>query len=81
MYEDEREERELRSYVAHSVTAEMVNSFPGAVPISGDPPRGSGGGDEIKTPAARQSGNSEWINERGETGLGHPGPNQRHNGR
>jgi peptide-N4-(N-acetyl-beta-glucosaminyl)asparagine amidase len=29
--EDDREERELRSYVAHSITHEMLNSFPGAV--------------------------------------------------
>ena len=29
--EDEREERELRSFVAQSITHEMINSLPGAV--------------------------------------------------
>lgn len=38
MKEDEREEKELRSYVAHSITHEMINSLPGAVstPTGGD---------------------------------------------
>ena len=74
--EDAREEKELRSYVAHAVAADMVSSFPGAV----EPLRGSTE-DGIKTPAARQSGSPEWINQRGENGMGQNGPNQRHDGR
>lgn len=31
MKEDEREERELRGYVAHALTSEMIHSLPGAV--------------------------------------------------
>ena len=30
--EDDREERELRAYVASSVASEMISSFPGAIP-------------------------------------------------
>ena len=63
MLEDDREEKELRSYVAQSLTAEMVSSLPGA--RSNDTR-----GDEVKTLAARQSGNVEWINDRGENGMG-----------
>ena len=78
--EDAREEKELRSYVAQAVTADMVSSFPGAVAANGEPPRASSG-DGIKTPAARQSGSPEWINARGENGMGQNGPNYRHDGR
>ena len=46
MREDEREERELRSYVAHSLASDMISSMPGAV----NPQRG----DEVKTPSERQ---------------------------
>ena len=74
MKEDDREERELRGYVAQSLTAEMVSSLPGSV-------SGESRGDEVKAPAARQSGSPEWINERGEGGVGQPGPDQRHDGR
>ena len=63
MIEDDREEKELRSYVAQSLTAEMVSSLPGA--RSND-----NRGDEVKTLAARQSGSAEWINDRGENGMG-----------
>jgi peptide-N4-(N-acetyl-beta-glucosaminyl)asparagine amidase len=63
MIEDEREEKELRSYVAHSLTAEMVSSLPGARTIDGR-------GDEVKTLAARENGSAEWINDRGENGMG-----------
>ena len=31
MKEDEREERELRSYVAHALTSEMIHALPGSV--------------------------------------------------
>ena len=63
MIEDDREEKELRSYVAQSITAEMVSSLPGAR-------NNDNRGNEVKTPAARQSGSAEWINDRGENGMG-----------
>lgn len=71
MIEDEREERELRNYVAESLTAEMVQSFPGAR-------TNDNRADEVKTPAARQTGSAEWINTRGENGMG---ADQSHNSR
>ncbi|KIX95920.1 uncharacterized protein Z520_08175 [Fonsecaea multimorphosa CBS 102226] len=46
MREDEREERELRSYVAQSLTSDMINSMPGSV--NADRP------DEVKHPVDRQ---------------------------
>jgi peptide-N4-(N-acetyl-beta-glucosaminyl)asparagine amidase len=63
LIEDDREEKELRSYVAHSLTAEMVSSLPGAR-------NNETRGDEVKTLAARQNGSAEWINDRGENGTG-----------
>lgn len=77
MKEDAREEKELRSYVAQALTAQMVRGLPGAVQgqsrtIS------SSSSDEIKSPAGRQSGTAEWINGRGENGTHIPDPNHRH---
>ena len=77
MKEDAREEKELRSYVAQALTAQMVRGLPGAVQgqsrsIS------SSNADEIKTPAGRQSGSPGWINARGENGTNTPDPNHRH---
>ena len=74
MREDEREESELRSYVAQTLTSQMVNSIPGSTT---DGSRS----DEVKTPVGRQSGTSEWINERGEAGMGQPSPDRRLDGR
>lgn len=48
MREDEREEKELRSYVAQSLTSEMINSLPGAIDTA------ESRRDEVKTPAERQ---------------------------
>merc|ERR1711939_1243935 len=47
MKEDEREERELRSFVAQSITHEMINSLPGAVAVPT-------GGDVVKSIEERQ---------------------------
>ena len=44
MREDEREERELRAYVAQSLASEMINSLPGTNQRA----------DEVKNPADRQ---------------------------
>lgn len=75
--EDAREEKELRSYVAKALTAQMVSTMPGAVQgsskyVSSSP------ADEVKAPAGRQSGSSGWIDARGENGTNLPDPNQRH---
>lgn len=53
MHEDEREERELRRFVADSITSEMIHSFPGATTVA---PRGT----DVKTPADRQR-EAEWA--------------------
>lgn len=77
MKEDAREAKELRSYVAQALTAQMVSTMPGAIQgqsrnISSSP------ADEVKTPAGRESGSSDWINARGENGTNIPDdPNQR----
>jgi peptide-N4-(N-acetyl-beta-glucosaminyl)asparagine amidase len=71
MTEDDREERELRSYVAQSLAAEMVSSLPGAR-------TNDSRGGEVKTPAGRQTGSAEWISDRGENGMG---ADQSHGGR
>jgi peptide-N4-(N-acetyl-beta-glucosaminyl)asparagine amidase len=78
--EDAREEKELRSYVAQALTAQMVSTMPGAVQGQSrnvlSPPA-----DEVKTPAGRESQSSEWINGRTESGANIPDPNQRHESR
>lgn len=77
MKEDSREEKELQSYVAQALTAQMVSTLPGAVQspakkISSSPT------DELKTLGGRQSGSTEWINARGESGTHLEDANQRH---
>lgn len=57
--------------MAKSLAAEMVNSLPGAR-------TNDTRGDEVKTPAGRQTGSAEWINDRGENGMGE---DQSHGGR
>lgn len=74
--EDAREEKELRSYVASALTAQMVSMMPGAVQGQSTNISSSPAG-EVKTPAARQSGTSEWINARSENGANIQDPNQR----
>lgn len=80
MKEDAREDRELRSYVAKALAAQMVSTMPGAV--HGNPRNTSSTpADEVKTPASRQSGSPEWINARGENGTNMPDPKPRHDRR
>lgn len=56
MREDEREERELRSYVAQSLASDMLSSLPGSANAQR--------GDEIKTPAERrQEATVQWSNQ------------------
>lgn len=77
MKEDAREEKELRSYVAQALTAQMVNNMPGAVQGQSRNTTSSSPADEVKTPAGRESGVTDWINSRGENGTNIPDPNQR----
>lgn len=53
MKEDEREERELRSYVAHSLTAEMIDSL-GSMSLEGQ---------EVKTPQQLEQEAAAWSNQ------------------
>jgi hypothetical protein len=53
MKEDEREERELRGYVAHSLTAEMIESM-GALSVEGQ---------ERKTPQQLEQEAAAWGNQ------------------
>lgn len=75
--EDQREEKELRGYVAQALAIEVANMLPGS-PTS---PTMTGVGvdvttDDQKHPAGRQTGSAEWIRARGEGGTGQPGSDQ-----
>jgi peptide-N4-(N-acetyl-beta-glucosaminyl)asparagine amidase len=70
MREDEREERELRGYIALSVTSDMMNSLSGTI-------GGESRGDEVKTPAERQ----QEAAATGVAWMGQPSPDMRPNGR
>jgi peptide-N4-(N-acetyl-beta-glucosaminyl)asparagine amidase len=77
--EDAREEKELRSYVATALAAQMASTLPGAVqPSASSPHASSSPADEVKTPAGRQGGSPDWMNALGENGANVPDPNQRH---
>ncbi len=54
MKEDEREERELRGYVAQSLTAEMISSIPDAANAHGA---------EVKTPAQLEQEQAAWASQ------------------
>jgi peptide-N4-(N-acetyl-beta-glucosaminyl)asparagine amidase len=64
--EDDREERQLRGYVASALTSEMISSMPGAVSESRQ---------GVKSPAERQDGPvvAQWA----PTGHSNPGPGGR----
>ncbi|KAI9684691.1 MAG: peptide-N4-(N-acetyl-beta- glucosaminyl)asparagine amidase [Trizodia sp. TS-e1964] len=74
--EDEREERELRAYVAHAIAVEVTNMLPGSLgsPISPSAmsPSSPMVVDDQKHPVGRQSGSPEWIQSRGEGGAAQP---------
>ncbi|RMJ21525.1 hypothetical protein PHISP_07611, partial [Aspergillus sp. HF37] len=70
--EDEREERELRAYLAAGLAAEINNLFPA------HPTRGRS--DEQKTPAERQDASVESLIA-AQRGPGHSGPDRSQNGR
>jgi peptide-N4-(N-acetyl-beta-glucosaminyl)asparagine amidase len=54
MKEDEREERELRGYVAASLTEDMINSFQGATISPGQ---------EVKTSAQLEQEAAAWASQ------------------
>ncbi|KAH0536988.1 peptide-N4-(N-acetyl-beta- glucosaminyl)asparagine amidase [Glutinoglossum americanum] len=68
--EDEREERELRGFVAQAIAAEVTNMLPGS-PSS---PTGATLSEDQKRP--RQSGDPEWVRARGEDGRHSNGPSR-----
>ena len=63
IYEDHREEKELRGYVVRALAAEI-----GRINLSGQPPAS---GEEQKLPE-RASGTQEWREARGEAGNRSP---------
>ena len=64
--EDQREARELRAYIVHSIAAEISNMIPARLCMSGEEPK----------PPPRQSGALDWREARGENGA--PDQNPRH---
>ena len=73
LIEDEREERELRSYVIKSLAAEIGKMLPGGGNPAGQqpPPPGAGSAGEQAKLEERQSGEREWREARGEAGRTH----------
>ena len=71
LHEDDREEKELRSYVAQALAAQMVRQMPAGVspPMQDQahPPA-----DEVKIPIGRESGSPTWVSARGEDGANLP---------
>ena len=78
MKEDEREERELRGYVAQTLAKQLSAMMPGSFTSTGSQ---GPSGDDTKLPAGRQSGTEEWVRARGEGGTGQPSPDRRDDGR
>ncbi|PKX98326.1 peptide-N4-(N-acetyl-beta-glucosaminyl)asparagine amidase [Aspergillus novofumigatus IBT 16806] len=73
MKEDEREEKELRAYMASALVAEINNLLP-RQQTSGRP------GDEQKTPASMQDTPVDWVATR-QMGPGQSGPDRSQDGR
>lgn len=83
MKEDEREERELRGYMAQAIATEINNLFPNGR-ISNNGNGGTSGNeassDETKVPVTMQNGSVEWVNPTpGQTGQ--PNPDRSNQGR
>ncbi len=73
--EDDREEKELRGYVAQALAVEVANMLPGSSTSAGNSAAAVASEDR-KHSASRQSGTAEWVRARGEGGTGQPGPDQ-----
>lgn len=87
--EDDREEKELRGYVAQALAVEVANMLPSSASNANNPTNAGGSSgsgsagtastsDDHKHHAGRQSGSPEWVRARGEGGTGQPGPDQPH---
>ena len=79
LIEDEREERELQSFVIQALAAEIGKMLPGG--RNGEPSDrngGGGAGEDIKVPEqpARRSGTQAWREARGENGGDDSGRDQ-----
>jgi peptide-N4-(N-acetyl-beta-glucosaminyl)asparagine amidase len=72
--EDDREERELRGYYAATLAQEISGLIPGST--YGSPTSRQ---EDNKLPG-RQSGQEEWVRNRGEGGTGRPGPDNNRRG-
>ncbi|OAX79063.1 hypothetical protein ACJ72_06619 [Emergomyces africanus] len=85
MKEDEREERELRGYMAQAIATEINNLFPnGRISSNGSGNGGTNGNeasaDETKVPVTTQNGTVEWVNPTpGQAGQ--PNPDRSNQGR
>ncbi|OAT11768.1 peptide-N4-(N-acetyl-beta-glucosaminyl)asparagine amidase [Blastomyces gilchristii SLH14081] len=80
--EDEREERELRGYMAQAIATEINNLFPnGRISNNGNGTNGNdASADESKVPVTTPNGNVEWVNPtQGQTGQ--PNPDRSNQGR
>ena len=80
--DDQREERELRSYVVSALTTEIERLLPSSAGRnlggSGKPGGSGGSSSEVKLPA-RQTGTETWRRARGENGTSGPrDPDQPH---
>ncbi|EDN04317.1 predicted protein [Histoplasma mississippiense (nom. inval.)] len=84
MKEDEREERELRGYMAQAIAMEINNLFPnGRISSNGTGGATNGNGastDETKVPVTTQNGNVEWVNPT-QGQAGQPNPDRSNQGR
>ncbi|KLJ06176.1 peptide-N4-(N-acetyl-beta-glucosaminyl)asparagine amidase [Blastomyces silverae] len=80
--EDEREERELRGYMAQAIATEINNLFPnGRISNNGSGANGNdASADETKVPVTTPNGNVEWVTpSQGQTGQ--PSPDRSNQGR
>jgi peptide-N4-(N-acetyl-beta-glucosaminyl)asparagine amidase len=73
--EDQREEREMRSYVVQNLTSELERAVKSNASSSSSSSSRPAGASEIKVPElpARQTGTEQWRRLRGENGPA-PGP-------
>ncbi|EEH21904.2 protein png1 [Paracoccidioides brasiliensis Pb03] len=81
MKEDEREERELRGYMAQAIATEINNLFPNEQLNTNTSNNGnSASSDETKIPVASRNGTVEWVNPTASQ-TGQPNPDRSNQGR
>ena len=66
--EDEREDRELRSYIVQALAASIGVDLPNQVLVNRRPAAAASGRVSEEKLPGRQSGNAEWREARGESG-------------